>query len=206
MHCKAVRNSITEVRQNTAPRTRLTTNALGLSFYDMWYPVQSQNGPIQVMPSYASYLFIAETLGQSKTLRISNIYPGRQANGSSITTALGDSSAGQLVAYGFWDSVQPSSHSFPTKLALLNMQIFNQTDVAPRPTTEFDISAFRQDSGRSITLKRLQAPGADVTAGNPTTWAGQTFASGLAVGRMVEEKQTSSIVVVQASEAVLVFL
>lgn len=86
------------------------------------------------------------------------------------------------------------------------MQIFNQTDVAPRPTTEFDISAFREDSGRSITLKRLQAPGADVTAGNLTTWAGQTFASGLAVGRMVEEKQTSSIVVVQASEAVLVFL
>ncbi len=158
------------------------------------------------MPSYASFLFIAETLGVSKTLRVSNIYPGRQANGSSITTALGDSSAGQLVAYGFWDSAQPTSHSFPTKLALLNMQIFNQTDEAPRPTTEFDISAFRQDSDRSITLKRLQAPGADVTAGNLTTWAGQTFASGLASGKMVEEKQTSGIVVVQASEAVLVFL
>jgi hypothetical protein len=172
----------------------------------MWYPVQSQNGPIQVMPSYATYLFIAETLGQSKNLRISNLYPGRQANGSSITTALGDESAGQLVAYGFWDGAQPSSHFFPSKLALLNMEIFNQTNPTPRPTAQFDISAFRQDKNRPVRLRRLQAPGADITTGNLTTWAGQTFASGLAEGKLVEEKQTSGIISLQASEAVLVFL
>ncbi|KAF9485196.1 hypothetical protein BDN70DRAFT_871592 [Pholiota conissans] len=174
----------------------------GLSFYDMWYPVQSQNGPIQVLPSYATYLFIAETLGHSKDLRIANLYPGRQANGSSITTALGDESAGQLVAYGFWDS----SHSFPSKLALLNMQIFNQTNSAPRPAVQFDITAFRRDGTSPVRIRRLQAPGADVVTANSTTWAGQTFASGLAEGKLVEEKQNSGIISVQASEAVLVFL
>lgn len=194
----------------------------GLSFYDMWYvcslqhswafvhvnryPVQNQNGPIQVFPSYSTYIFVTEALGHSTSLRIANLYPGRQANGSSITTALGDQSAGQLVAYGFWDTSQPSSHSFPTKLALLNLQIFNQTQSGPRPTAEFDISAFRQDQDRPITIRKLQAPGADVKLSNLTTWAGQSYSTGLAIGGLKEEKQVSGIISVQASEAVLVFL
>ncbi|KAF8149874.1 glycoside hydrolase family 79 protein [Crassisporium funariophilum] len=178
----------------------------GLSFYDMWYPVQNQNGAIQVFPSYLSYLFIGEALGHSKNLQIANLYPGRQANGSSITTALGDESAGQLVAYGFWDSNLPSAHKFPAKLALLNLQIFNQTQTIPRPLATFDISAFRQDIRRPFTIRRLQGPGADVKAGNVTTWAGQVYSSGSATGKLVEEKQVSSQIEVQASEAVLVFL
>ncbi|PPQ91030.1 hypothetical protein CVT25_013955 [Psilocybe cyanescens] len=178
----------------------------GLSFYDMWYPVQNQNGAIQVFPSYSSYLFIAEALGHSTSLRISNLFPGRQVNGSSITTALGDQSAGQLVAYGFWDTSKPSAHSFPTKLALLNLQIFNQTQTGQRPSAEFDITAFRQDEHRPLTIRRLQAPGADVKAANLTTWAGQTFSTGVATGELKEEKQSSSKISVQASEAVLVIL
>ncbi|KDR76300.1 hypothetical protein GALMADRAFT_247654 [Galerina marginata CBS 339.88] len=178
----------------------------GLSFYDLWYPVQNQNGVIQVFPSYSAYLFVTEALGHSTSLRIANLYPGRQANGSSITTALGDQSAGQLVAYGFWDTEQPSSKAFPTKLALLNLQIFNQTQAGPRPTAEFDISAFRKDVHRPFTIRRLQAPGADVKLGNVTTWAGQSFSSGVAVGALKEEKQSNSVISVQASEAVLLFL
>ncbi|PPQ71187.1 hypothetical protein CVT24_010005 [Panaeolus cyanescens] len=178
----------------------------GLSFYDLWYPVQNQNGGIQVFPSYSAYLFIAEALGHSKTLHISNLYPGRQANGSSITTALGDTSAGQLVAYGFWDTSLPSARSSPTKLALLNLEIFNQTQAGQRPVSTFDISAFRSRTSDPIRIRRLQAPGADVKLGNLTTWAGQTFASGLPVGRMVEEVQSSSLVSLSASEAALVFL
>ncbi|KAF8907380.1 glycoside hydrolase family 79 protein [Gymnopilus junonius] len=178
----------------------------GLSFYDMWHPVQNQNGPIQVFPSYSTYLFVGEVLGHSTSLKIANLYPGRQANGSSITTALGDQSAGQLVAYGFWDTSQPSSHSFPTKFALLNLQIFNQTQSGPRPKVEFDISAFRRDQHRPIKIRRLQAPGADVKLSNLTTWAGQSYFSGVATGDLKEEKQQSSIIAVQASEAALVFL
>ncbi|KAH9481455.1 Beta-glucuronidase [Psilocybe cubensis] len=178
----------------------------GLSFYDMWYPVQNQNGAIQVFPSYSSYLFIAEALGRSTSLRISNIFPSRQANGSSITTALGDESAGQLVAYGFWDTSKPNAHSFPTKLALINLQIFNQTEIGQRPSAEFDITEYRQNKNRPVTIRRLQAPGADVKAANLTTWAGQNFASGEAAGALKEEKQSSSKISVQASEAVLVVL
>jgi len=149
---------------------------------------------------------VTEALGHSTSMRIANLYPGRQLNGSSITTALGDQSAGQLVAYGLWDTRLPSGESFPAKLALLNLQIFNQTQTSERPTVEFDISAFRQHANRPVTIRRLQAPGADIKAGNVTTWAGQTFSNGVAEGTLKEERQTGSIVSVAASEAVLVVL
>ncbi|RDB26372.1 Beta-glucuronidase [Hypsizygus marmoreus] len=178
----------------------------GLSFYDLWYPVPNTNGPVKVFPSYSAYLFVAEALGHSKSLRIANIYPGRQANGSTITTALGDQSAGELVAYGFWDDNMPSRHRFPVKLALLNLQIFNQTQTTPRPTSTFDISEYIQSPRRTVTVRRLTAPGADVQDANVTTWAGQHFASGVASGKLVEEKITVGKVVLKASEAVLVFL
>jgi hypothetical protein len=170
------------------------------------YPVQNMNGPVKVFPSYSAYLFIAEALGRSKTLRIANIYPGRQANGSTVTTALGDKSAGELVAYGFWDDNLPSKDRFPTKLALLNLQIYNQTQTIPRPVSTFDISAFKQRPNSPVTIRRLTAPGADVKEANVTTWAGQTFAFGVGAGKVVEEKITGGKISVAASEAVLVVL
>ncbi|KAF8206495.1 glycoside hydrolase family 79 protein [Mycena galopus ATCC 62051] len=178
----------------------------GLSFYDLWYPVDASNGEKQVFPSYSAYLFVAETLGQSKTLRIANLFPGRQSNGSTITTAGGDFSAGQSVVYGFWEE---SAQEYPAKIALLNLQIFNQTDDGPRPTTTFDISAFLPPTQTSVTVKRLEAPGADVTFGNLTTWAGQTFAldsNGLAKGEYTEEIVAGGKIVVEASSAALVSL
>ncbi|KAG6888920.1 hypothetical protein C0995_004933 [Termitomyces sp. Mi166 len=176
----------------------------GLSFYDLWYPVQNTNGPVQVFPSYSAYLFVAETLGHSKTIKIANIYPGRQANGSTITTALGDTSEGQLVAYGFWDTESPLGSDFPAKFALLNLEIFNQTQSIPRPTTTFDISGFLKDPQQPVTVRRLSAPGADIKEASVTTWAGQDYASGLAAGELAEEQIAGGQIVVQASEAVLV--
>ncbi|TFK72939.1 glycoside hydrolase family 79 protein [Pluteus cervinus] len=178
----------------------------GLSFYDLWYPVQNLNGPIKVFPSYSAYLFLAEALGTSKTLRIANIYPGRQANGSTITPALGDESAGGLVAYGFWDDSATTGARFPTKLALLNLQLYNQTQTGIRPSTTIDISAFKQDPNSEVKIRRLQAPGADVREGDVTRWAGQVFSSGQAVGRLAEERITGGSIVVPDSEAALVFL
>jgi hypothetical protein len=168
--------------------------------------VDNLNGETQVFPSYATYLFIAETLGTSKTLHIANIYPGRQANGSSITTGGGDLSAGQLVVYGFWDTAKPSGEKWPVKLALINMQIFNQTQTEERPSTTFDISAFVQNPKKSVEVGRLQAPGADVKLANVTQWAGQTFESGVASGERVVERVQGGEIAVAASEAVLVFL
>ncbi|KAJ7637692.1 glycoside hydrolase family 79 protein [Mycena polygramma] len=150
----------------------------GLSRYDLWYPVDAMNGEKQVFPSYSAYLFITETIGHSKSLRIANLWPGRQSNGSTITTAGGDTSAGQSVIYGFWED---SDHEFP-----------------PLTTEQ-----------KSVTVKRLQAPGADVTFGNQTTWAGQTFAldsNGLAKGKYKEETIKGGKIVVEASGAALVFL
>jgi hypothetical protein len=170
------------------------------------YPVNASNGEIQVFPSYSAYLFITETIGHSKSLRIANLYPGRQANGSTITTAGGDTSAGQRVVYGFWED---SAQEFPSKLALLNLEIFNKTQTGTRPSTTFDISAFLPRGHKSVTVKRLQAPGADVTFGNETFWAGQTFASnshGLAKGKYKEDIIRGGKVVVEASGAALVIL
>ncbi|KAG5354117.1 hypothetical protein C0989_007478 [Termitomyces sp. Mn162] len=176
----------------------------GLSLYNLWYPVQNMNGPVKVFPSYSAYLFVAETLGHSKTLKIANIYPGRQHNGSSITTALGDMSEGQLVVYGFWDTELPSGNEFPTKFVLLNLEIFNQTQTIPRPTVTFDISDFLKNPQQPVTVRRLSAPGADIKEADVTTWAGQNFASGVAVGQLVEEQMAGGEIIVQASEGVLV--
>ena len=198
----------------------------GLSFYDMWYvvweehpfqngifsipdryPVQNLNGPAKVFPSYTTYLFVAETLSNSSTLQISNLYPGRQTNGSSITTAMGDQSSGQLVAYGFWDTSDQLTADFPVKLALLNLEIYNQTQTdTPRPNSTFDISRLLRNSTQVVRVRKLQAPGADVQDANATSWAGQTFEDGIARGELVEDHIKGGEIIVRASEAVLVFL
>jgi hypothetical protein len=194
-----------------ALQSNVQLNHGGLSFYNLWYPIDNINGNITVFPSYSAYLFLAEAIGRSETLKVANIYPGRQANLSSITTEMGDTSAGQLVAYGFWDTSLPQSK--PTKLALLNMQIFNKTQAESgimRPNSTFDISDYlSQDTSgqiQSVRVRRLQAPGADIKDGRSTTWAGQTFLSGKGAGEIREERISGGLVTVQASEAALVFL
>jgi hypothetical protein len=177
----------------------------GLSLYNLWYPVDNQNGPIQVFPSYSAYLFVTEAIGHSRSLRLSNIFPGRQANGSSVTTAGGDPSAGQISVYGFWDENSASHLDYPTKLALLNLEIYNQTDSYPRPNTTIDISAYLPMKTQEVTIRRLTSPGADVLSANLTTWAGQTFASGVAEGNIVEDKVSNGQVVLEASSAALVY-
>ncbi|KAF5375591.1 hypothetical protein D9757_008506 [Collybiopsis confluens] len=178
-------------------------NKGGFSFYDLWYPIENLNGPVQVFPAYSAYLFVAEAIGNSRSLRIANIYPGRQANGSTITTAGGDVTQGQLVVYGFWEESQPS---FPIKLALLNLQIFNETQTGTRPVATFDISAMMGNPRGGISIRRLEAPGADTMFANATTWAGQSFENGMGNGTIVEEEMVGGMVTVEASSAVLINL
>ncbi|KAG9314910.1 hypothetical protein JVU11DRAFT_4018 [Chiua virens] len=64
--------------------------------YSLWYPVDNINGPIQIFPAYPAYVFVSDLIGGSTSLKTANIFPGRQVNGSSITTADGDPFAGQL--------------------------------------------------------------------------------------------------------------
>ncbi|KAF9236721.1 hypothetical protein BU15DRAFT_63767 [Melanogaster broomeanus] len=175
----------------------------GGPFYNLWYPVDNQNGPIQVFPSYSAYLFVSELIGGSKSLRTANIFPGRQAKGSSITTADGDPSAGQVSVYGYWEE---SSSDYPAKLAILNLEIYNSTATYRRPNVTVDFSAFLSTPGGMVTVKGLTAPGADIKYGNLTTWAGQNFASGVAEGGVEEEIITTGEVDVAASSAVLATL
>ncbi|KAE9407770.1 glycoside hydrolase family 79 protein [Gymnopus androsaceus JB14] len=179
-------------------------NMGGFSFYDLWYPIDNLNGPVQVFPSYSAYLFVADTIGSSRSLKIANLYPGRQSNGSTITTAGGDTTEGQLVVYGFWDESLPSGNNFPSKVVLLNLQIYNETENATRPVASFDISSLLSDPSSEISVRRLQAPGADTLFANVTKWAGQTFENGTASGDVVEEKVLGGIVTVEASSAALV--
>jgi len=163
--------------------------------------VDNDSGPVNVFPSYYAYLFIADTIGTSRTTRIANVYPGRQANGSTLTTAVGgEDSAGQVSIYGFWED---DDAEYPVKLAVLNMQIFNETQVEERPQLSVNISAFLPPGAQS-TVKRLQAPGADIKSGNVTTWAGQSFPQGVADGSFVEEDLNGDTITLPASEAVLI--
>lgn len=120
---------------------------------------------------------------------------------------MGDQSSGQLVAYGFWDTSDQLTADFPVKLALLNLEIYNQTQTdTPRPNSTFDISRLLRNSTQVVRVRKLQAPGADVQDANATSWAGQTFEDGIARGELVEDHIKDGEIIVRASEAVLVFL
>ncbi|KAH0832953.1 glycoside hydrolase family 79 protein [Lanmaoa asiatica] len=175
----------------------------GLSFYNLWYPVDNINGPIQVFPAYSAYLFVSELIGGSTSLQTANIFPGRQANGSSITTADGDPSAGQFSVYGYWDHPRAK---YPTKLAILNLEIYNSTATYPRPNITVDFSAYLAHPGQRVAARTMIAPGSEIKDANMTTWAGQTFATGVAEGELVEEYVTSGQVNVAASSAILITL
>jgi len=120
---------------------------------------------------------------------------------------MGDQSSGQLVAYGFWDVSNPLTPGFPTKLALLNLEIYNQTQTdSPRPNSTFDISGLLWKKTQVVRVRKLQAPGADVQDANVTSWAGQTFENGVARGKLAEDRIKGGKITVRASEAVLVLL
>lgn len=167
------------------------------------YPVDNLNGPVQVFPAYSAYLFVSELIGGSTSLQTANIFPGRQVNGSSITTADGDPSAGQLSVYGYWD--HPTA-AYPAKLAILNLEIYNSTATYPRPNVTVDFSAYLAYPGQRVTARTMIAPGAEIKDANMTTWAGQTFATGLAEGELMEQYITSGHIDVAASSAILITL
>ncbi|KAG9308430.1 glycoside hydrolase family 79 protein [Chiua virens] len=175
----------------------------GLSFYNLWYPVDNTNGPIQVFPAYSAYVFVSDLIGDSMSLQTVNIFPGRQVNGSSITTADGDPSAGQFSIYGYWDH---SNADYPAKLAILNLEIYNSTATYSRPNVTVDFSAYLSYPGQVVTARTMTAPGTDIKDANMTTWAGQTFTTGVAEGELLEEYITSGQIDVAASSAVLITL
>ncbi|KAF8548146.1 hypothetical protein OG21DRAFT_1526691 [Imleria badia] len=86
--------------------------------------------------------------------------------GSSITTADGDPSAGQLSVYGYWD--HPNA-AYLAKLAILNLEIYNSTAMYPRPNVIVDFSVYVAHPGQRVTARTMIAPGAEIKDANVTT-------------------------------------
>jgi len=98
----------------------------------------------------------------------------------------------------------------PKKLALINWAPYNTT--VPNDTKKavtLDIRQWVEKRGRgykTVTAKRLTAPGIDTKDSDLVTWAGQAFTNGTAVGREKIERIEDGVVNLRGSEALLVFL
>ncbi|KAI0259905.1 hypothetical protein BC834DRAFT_926115 [Gloeopeniophorella convolvens] len=162
-------------------------NTPGFSWYDLWYPIPTDRyGTARASPSYVAYLFIAEAVGSSGVSQLAPV--ALPANPD-------------LAVYAIWDS------GLLTRLALINMAHRNVTTApadADAVAVTVDLSSLGVGSGANV--KRLTAPGMDSTDSTAATWAGQSYASGIAQGSEVIEKTSQGKVDIAGSEAVLVFL
>lgn len=168
--------------------------------YDLWYPVDSDRyGEPRASPSFVAYLLVAEAVGSSKTSSISYI-PALQGYP-------------QLAAYAIYDSSISSTRV--SRLAVLNLSpaTSNGTttdsvgDVVSQ-NVSIDLTEFvlGKESGE-VRVKRMTAPGLEVTNTSQVTWAGQSYVSGEPDGtEIVEQLEQGNVVNVRASEGVLVFL
>ncbi|KAJ6525730.1 hypothetical protein B0H19DRAFT_589203 [Mycena capillaripes] len=162
----------------------------GFSTYDLWYPVDSPlRGRRRANPSYVSQLFIAETVGRSRTSRLVALSPPDGA------------SPGLFAAYAVYD------RGVPARIAVINWDTFNTTmgEAGVKATSvSLDISALVRR--KKATLKRLTAPGSDEKDADFVTWGGQAWTNGTAVGKNVTEAVHDGKITVRGSEAVLVFV
>ncbi|KZT52421.1 glycoside hydrolase family 79 protein [Calocera cornea HHB12733] len=170
-------------------QSNLQANTPGFSHYDTWFPVTSGTTSPGASPSFVAYLLLAEAIGASNKTRIAPV------------TAPGDLGS-TLGAYAIWDDAVNATA--PSRLVLLNMDIFNITSPSPRPAVTIDLSPLVGQG--SVTLKRMTAPGLDENDPTAVTWSGQQFYNGTAVGQESVETAAAANVTVQASEGVLVFL
>jgi hypothetical protein len=156
-------------------------------------PVNSTlRGLQRVNPGYVSQLLMAEAIGS-----------GGNSHLSTLATPQGISND-SFSAYAIYDS--PSARD-PTRLVLLNMSpylLMNVTSPAPRQHITVDLSAFVGAHGAK--LKRMTAPSADEWNATQVTWAGQSWETGEPLGDVQVEDIHDSQVIIQQSEAVLVFL
>ncbi|KAJ7172218.1 hypothetical protein C8R46DRAFT_947166 [Mycena filopes] len=163
----------------------------GFSTYDLWYPVDSPlRGRRRATPSYVSQLFLAETVGKSRTSRLLPLSPPEGV------------SPDLFAAYAVYDGHEDA----PVRLVVVNWDTFNSTmgEAAAKATSlTLDITGLRRNS--KVTLKRLTAPGNDETNADYVTWAGQAWTNGTAQGRETIEVVENGKVEVRGSEAVLVF-
>ena len=115
-----------------------------------WRPVVVDGAAPQVRPPYYGNLFVADVMGGTENLQAKNI----------------DLNSDVLSAYALY------AGGSLTKYAIINLLEWNTTTTYPRPTVEVSVSV-PATYGNEVSLKYLQAPGADVNQG--ITWGGQSY-------------------------------
>jgi len=162
----------------------------GFSTYSFVYPRDSsRRGKARALPSFVAQLFMAEAFSTPDT-RVRALDLPEGVNGE------------RFAAYAFYVDNKVD------KLALINMQPYYANS-----TEDYNVS-FKLPSGRgwkgkdhkTVSLKRMTAPHVDEKDTSKSTWAGQSFENGTAVGQVeVEQLGDDCVVNVRGSEAVLVF-
>lgn len=160
----------------------------GYSTYDMFYPRDSQKrGPARVLPGFSSQLFVAEAFAIPGT-RVREIEAPAGVDGNYFS----------VYAFYVGDRLN--------KLAVINSKPYyaNSTEDF---SLKLDVSKYAH-AKRNIRawVKRLTAPYVEEGDAAKTTWAGQSFPQGDAVGELdVETVGSNGTIEVRGSEAVLVF-
>lgn len=156
----------------------------GFSTYSMVFPIDTVlRGPARALPSFLGQLFMAEAFGVEGT-KVREVELPEGVNGE------------RFAAYAFYEQEKLG------KLALVNTNPFyaNSTEDG---TVSLDVSGYCE--GGKVWVKRLTAPAVNEKDSTKTTWAGQSFPQGDAVGETVLEQVEDGVVSVRGSEAVLVF-
>jgi hypothetical protein len=159
--------------------------------YDLYYPVSSDRyGAPRASPSFVAYLLVTEAIGRSGQSRFSLI------NVPEVPT---------LAVYAIWDPA--ARKSGVARLAVINAAVRNETTSAVDASAvavSIDVSPYISGDGKA-TVKRMTAPGLDSKDSTKVTWAGQSYANGVASGTENVETVSNGLVVVQGSEGVLIF-
>ncbi|KAG8678542.1 hypothetical protein FRC08_017684, partial [Ceratobasidium sp. 394] len=164
-------------------------NSPGFSWYDLWYPVPSDRyGTARVSPSFVAYLLVTEAVGPSGQTRLALL---RDA-----------SFPPSLAVYAIWD---PSARKQGVaRMVILNMALRREGVAADEAkTVTIDVSKWAQ-VGKAAKVKRMSAPGVESKDVGRVTWAGQSYTSGVTVGKLAIEGLDAGRVSVKGSEGVLI--
>lgn len=173
----------------------------GFSTYDMLYPRDSEKrGKQRALPSFVSLLFLAEAFARDG-VRV-----------AALETPSG-LDPDRFAAYAFYAGNKLN------KLALLNMNPFYPNSTEDY-SASFDVLSMSEKYGHSkgyggsghkggekhAWVKRMTAPYVNTQDTSQSTWAGQSFEDGSAVGELdIEKVGRDGMVTVRGSEAVLIY-
>jgi hypothetical protein len=159
----------------------------GFSTYSFVYPRDSlRRGRARALPSFVAQLFMAEAFSTPDT-RVRALDLPEDVNGE------------RFAAYAFYVDDEIN------KVALINMQPYYANSTEDY-TVSFKLPKGKGKDHKSASLKRMTAPHVDEKDTSKSTWAGQSFENGTAVGEVeIEQLDDNCVVNVRGSEAVLVF-